>query len=784
MDDAHAFDDVLHTRPPRFSEEEAARIADEVFGVKGVARSLGSERDQTFLIEAATQEASAVLKLSNAAEHADRLDMEALACLYAHAGDPDLPIALPRLVPAADPREGGPSAYRATLAVEDRIHYLRMYDRLPGTASVDDWTLSDPAVRAWGETAARLSRALRGFRHPAADRVMLWDVQHALLMRAFLPAIADAHVRAAVGLVLDRYEAVVTPVWRQLRSQVLHGDLCSDNALVDADGFITGIIDFGDMSHSATVIDAVSAAESLVNGRPEEDVFRTIRIVLDGFQAVLPLEPVELHIFGELVAARASANVAITAWRAQRFPEIAEFTTRQMDGAVGVVEAFLSVGFDEAARRIAGAPHEGDLPLRRRAVLGSALVPLDYDRPIHIVRGKGVWLFDQEGNRYLDAYNNVPVLGHAHPRVTEAITRQARTLNTNMRYLHPTVVELAERLVATTPDELDTVMFVNTGSEANDLAWRMATTVSGNRGGICTDFAYHGVTEAIAALSPENWPNACKPDHIETYAPPDTYRDTHRGADGFAAAVDRLRSGGHGLAAAYLDGVVISDGVVDLDSALVQELVRLTHDAGGYWVADEVQGGHARTGDAMWSFQRLGIVPDFVTLGKPMGNGHPVAAVITRSDIVDRFARATDWFSTFAGNPVSAAAALAVLDVIEDERIIEKTHDLGEMARAALRDVTAGYPCVGDVRGIGLINAVELVSDPDARTPDAGLARRLVNGMRERGVLIGTCGRAGNCLKIRPPLALTAAEIPLLASSLEGALTSTFGERESRVTLA
>ena len=762
-------------QPPRFSEEEAAGIAQEVFGVEGVARSLGSERDQTFLIDGGTPEASAVMKLSNAAERADRLDMEALAALHAHAADPDLPIALPRVVPGADPAADGPAAYRVTQTVEDEIHYLRMYDRLPGTASVDGWTLSDAAVRAWGETTARLTQAMRGFHHPAAERVMLWDVQHALRLREFLPAIADARVRDAVALVLARYEAVVTPVWSSLRSQVLHGDLCSDNALVDDDGFITGIIDFGDMSHSATVIDAVAAAESAVNGRQGEDIFRTIRIALDGYQRILPLESVELRIFGELVAVRACANVAITAWRAQRFPEIAEFTLRQTDDAIGVVDAFLTVGFDEAARRIAGGPREGDLLGRRRAVLGSALVPLDYDRPVRIVRGEGVWLFDHEGNRYLDAYNNVPVVGHAHPRVTEAIARQARTLNTNMRYLHPTVVELAERLVATTPDELDTVMFVNTGSEANDLAWRMATVASGNRGGICTDFAYHGVTEAIAALSPENWPNARKPDHIETFAPPDTYRGAHRGTDGFVAAVDRLRSGGHGLAAVYLDGVLTSDGVIDLDPAYVQELLRLTHDAGGYWVADEVQGGHGRTGDALWSFQRFDIVPDFVTLGKPMGNGHPVAAVITRSDIVDRFADATDWFSTFAGNPVSAAAALAVLDVIEDEHVVERAHDLGEALRAGLRDVTEGHPCVGDVRGIGLINAVELVSDPERRTPDPGLTRRVVNGMRDRGVLIGTCGKAGNCLKIRPPLALTAAEIPVLVSALEATLTATVG---------
>jgi 4-aminobutyrate aminotransferase-like enzyme len=340
-----------------------------------------------------------------------------------------------------------------------------------------------------------------------------------------------------------------------------------------------------------------------------------------------------------------------------------------------------------------------------------------------------------------------------------------------MRYLHPTVVELAERLIATTPDELDTVMFVNTGSEANDLAWRMSTVASGNRGGICTEWAYHGVTEAIAAVSPENWPNATKPDHVETFPPPDVYRGTNLGTEAFAAAAARLDASGHGLAATYLDGVVLSDGVIDLDPAYVQDLVQQTHQAGGYWVADEVQGGHGRTGDALWSFERFGIVPDFVTLGKPMGNGHPVGAVITRSEIVDRFAEATDWFSTFAGNPVSSAAALAVLDVLDDERILQRVRVAGELVRAGLGEVTKGHPFVGEVRGIGLINTVELVRDLETKSPDADLTRRIVNGMRQRGVLIGTCGKDASCLKIRPPLAFTPAEIPLLLSTFEQALS-------------
>lgn len=411
-----------------------------------------------------------------------------------------------------------------------------------------------------------------------------------------------------------------------------------------------------------------------------------------------------------------------------------------------------------------------DLNSRRKAVLGSALAPLSYERPLHIVRGDGPWLFDADGARYLDAYNNVPVVGHCHPRVTEAIVRQARTLNTNMRYLHETVVELAERLIATVPGGLDTVMFVNSGSEANDLAWRLATTATGHEGGICTDFAYHGVSEAIAALSPENWPGGQKPDHVETFAPPDAYRGRNMDTAGFAAALERLAAGGRGLAAVYLDGILTSDGILDLDPEYVEELLQLTHGAGGLWVADEVQGGYGRTGEALWSFERFGIVPDFVTLGKPMGNGHPVAAVITRSDIVDRFAEKTDYFSTFGGNPVAAAAALAVLDVVEDERIVENAAVVGKALRDGLRALVDRHPAIGDVRGIGLANAVEFVADRTIREPDAAIAGRVMNGLRDRGVLVGTTGPGGNVLKIRPPLVFGSDEAGLLVNTLDAVL--------------
>jgi 4-aminobutyrate aminotransferase-like enzyme len=339
-----------------------------------------------------------------------------------------------------------------------------------------------------------------------------------------------------------------------------------------------------------------------------------------------------------------------------------------------------------------------------------------------------------------------------------------------MRYLHEAAIELAERLVAMCPDGLDTVLFVNSGSEANDLAWRMATSYTGNGGGLCTAHAYHGITEASAALSPEGWRGGQRPAHVETWAPPDIYRAEDHGTDAFVAALERLRARDLSLAATILDGALTSDGFQDPAPDFVADLVRLTHEAGGLWIADEVQGGHGRTGDAMWSFQRFGIVPDFVTLGKPMGNGHPVAAVITRRDIAQRFAADTVFFSTFGGNPVSAAAGLAVLDVLEDERVLPRVQRVGEALRSAIRDVATRHPAIGDVRGVGLAIGVEFVRDPATREPDPETTAAIREGMRDRGVLVGTTGPAANILKVRPPLAFTAAEIPVFIQALDGAL--------------
>ncbi len=757
------FDPVLAASPPDLEGDVLLDIVAATFGLTATAaRDLGSERDRTFLLESADGQPLAVAKVSNAAEDPATLDMEALGVLHAARVDPALPLALPWVVPGA----AGDLAASRRAAVErpDGTHYLRLYDVLPGRAWMDPLDLSDAALNAFGETAARVGRALRGFFHPAAARTMLWDVQHAAKTRDLIGAIGDAGRRALVERVFDRYDEVVAPAWPSLRAQVVHGDLTTDNVLTDADGLITGIVDFGDMSHSALVIDLGSVLDSVLNEREPDDLFRTARLILDGYQRVTPLEPIELPLLGEILAARAAVTITISSWRAAQGLEDPAFAERYNGSVARTIGTLLDTGWDEVARRfgaeVAAVGGRTRLIARRERVLGPALEPLTYAQPIQMASARGVWMTDVDGRRYLDAYNNVPCVGHGHPRVTEAIARQTRRLNTNLRYLHEGAIELAERLVASCPPGLDTVFYVNSGSEANDLAWRLATTFTGSRGGLCTDYAYHGISESIAALSPEMWPDGRKPDHIETWT-------IDGGVAGFVAAAARLAERGIRPAAAIMDGVLTSDGYPAIAPDVAQAWVAATQGAGGLWIADEVQGGHGRTGTSMWSFADLGITPDIVTMGKPMGNGYPIGAVITRADIARRFADQTVFFSTFGGNPVAAAAALAVLDVLADERVLERVASTGEALRGAIRSVAAGRPSIVDVRGAGLAIGVEFA--------DGAMATAVKEGMRERGVLVGTCGRAGNVLKVRPPLAFTSAEVPILADALDFTLESIAG---------
>ncbi|MFV8054309.1 aspartate aminotransferase family protein [Mycobacterium sp. 48b] len=411
--------------------------------------------------------------------------------------------------------------------------------------------------------------------------------------------------------------------------------------------------------------------------------------------------------------------------------------------------------------------------IEARAHLLGPAYRLFYERPVHLVRGSGSHLFDADGARYLDAYNNVVSVGHCHPRVVAAITRQAETLNTHTRYLHDGIVDYSQRLLATLPKEVDQVMYACTGSEANDLALRVAQMYTGARGVIVTRDAYHGNTEAVTAISPSIGGATSIGSHVRAVAAPDSYRAGAEVAGRFLADVEAaiadLKAAGAGLSCLIVDTFFSSDGIYP-DPSVLAPAVAAVRAAGGVFVADEVQPGFGRTGEAMWGFTRHGVVPDLVTMGKPMANGLPVAAMAARSEVLEVFAREVPYFNTFGGNPVSMAAAGAVLDVIEDEHLMANAAKVGTALRDELTRVAAGNPRIGDVRGAGLYVGIEMVTDRESSGPDRAAAHDLVNAMRDRKVLISVCGADGNVLKVRPPLVFSDSDVDWFCTEFVGAL--------------
>jgi 4-aminobutyrate aminotransferase-like enzyme len=408
-----------------------------------------------------------------------------------------------------------------------------------------------------------------------------------------------------------------------------------------------------------------------------------------------------------------------------------------------------------------------DLVRRRASALGPAY-RLFYREPLEFVRGERAHLFDRDGTDYLDAYNNVPSVGHAHPRVVAAIAEQAARLNTHTRYLSEATIDYAEQLLATFPGTgLGNVMFTCTGSEANDLALRVAKAATGGEGVIVSWNAYHGVTTEVAGISPSLVGAAGMPEWARTVRAPGRVPGGPPAniAEAVEATIGELAAFGIRPAALIVDTIFASDGVYPQIDGL-QDAVAAIRKAGGLFIADEVQPGFGRLGDGMWGFTRHGLEPDIVTIGKPMGNGHPVAAMVARPEVLKPFARDMRYFNTFGGNPVAIAAAQATLDVLRDEGLVENARVIGARIVEGVRAI--GSPRIGEVRGAGLFIGVDIV-DADGH-PDETLALDVVNGMRDRRVLISTTAVDNATLKIRPPLVFDEADAGRLLTELAAVL--------------
>ncbi|HET7698085.1 MAG TPA: aminotransferase class III-fold pyridoxal phosphate-dependent enzyme [Vicinamibacterales bacterium] len=752
--------DVLR-HAPALTADEAAALAQRMFGVDAAASPLPSERDQNFVLRTPAGD-HFVLKIANSTD--DRALIEAQNAALAHVARSTT--LCPRVIPTVDGDQIGVLTTDAWTT-----HLVRLLTWLPGVplASLPD---HPPALlESLGAAVAELDAALEHFDHPAVHREFHWDLARGLaLVHELSPRIADPELRGLVGRVAQQVDFRDGPRLDTLRRAVVHNDPNDHNVLVDVR--VAGILDFGDIVHSYATADLAVAAAYAVLGKP--DPLAAAVHVVRGYQQLRPLDDDDVATLFGLILLRLCMSVCIAAEQQQQRPEDAYLGVSQGPIAATLprLAALDPAAVESAFRAARGRTPEETLAARRR-VIGPNL-SLSYARPLKIVRGWMQYLYDHTGRRYLDAYNNVPHAGHSHPRIVRAAAEQMLVLNTNTRYLHDKLAMFAERLTATLPPPLRICYFVNSGSEANELALRLARAHTRRRDVVVLDGAYHGNTTTLVDISPYkfNGPGGDgAPPWVHVLPLPDTYRgkfrrDDPRAGEKYAEFARYVANPGAFVA----ESAPSVAGQIVLPDRYLASVYAIVRGAGGVCIADEVQTAYGRLGTHFYAFEAQHVVPDIVVLGKPIGNGYPLGAVVTTPEIAASFDNGMEFFSTFGGSTVACAVGLEVLDVVEAERLQEHALEVGGGLLQRLRTRVGGHPLVGDIRGSGLFLGIELVKDRDTLAPAAEEAAAIVNRMRDRGVLIGTEGAFSNVLKIRPPMPFDAADGELLCDTLAASL--------------
>jgi 4-aminobutyrate aminotransferase-like enzyme/Ser/Thr protein kinase RdoA (MazF antagonist) len=782
---------ALRTSPPSFGIAEGERIARDLYGLAVSISALPGERDCNFRLRTAdAPDADApdagtvgaathdfVLKILDVATDAQSTDC--LVSVLDHLAEQDPTLPVPRLFPT----QQGEAVGRFN---RDGIDYATcLVSYLPGQLLIES-SPSTALLQNMGATLARIDRALQGFFHPSLTRRLAWDVRRLPELAEFSSLIESAALRDAVDRVASGFRDCL-PRLRGLRSQAIHGDCHAANLLVDVDGqSICGILDFGDMIHAPLILEpAVAMSELLTEAVAPLD---SVAAVLHGYAQIHDLQAAEVELLYDIVTARHATTILVHAWRrhhdhpgARVLEEASAQAARSLHDLLRLDRQALTRAWHEAAGTFAAAASPVALPpadLARRHRLMGAGAELFYEKPLHIVRGAGVWLYDAGGRAYLDVYNNVPHVGHTHPTVVAAIQRQTAILATHTRYLHENILEYAEQLTAHLPAHLNACIFVNSGSEANDVAWRLAQMATGHGGGLIMEHAYHGITDAVAALTPSVG-RPRDPRVVTIAPPPDSLRvsddmtsaqlsDAAQDAD---RAIATLAERGFAPAAFYIDTAITSSGIFDPPPAWAAAVTARIRAAGGLVVADEVQYGLGRSGSHFWGFERRGLEPDIVTMGKPVGNGYPMGVVVANRSLIEAFQAKFGFFSTFGGNAVAAAAGLAVLTVLEREQLTANAAATGGYLREQLESVAARHACLGKVRGTGLLLGLEVLGRDHSAAKKRN--KRIVNALAsEFRVLIGYEGPHASILKLRPPMPFRREHADLLVQAIDAAATA------------
>ena len=738
----------------------SAQLLREAYGLEGRISRLEGENENYLVVD--PQGVRTVLKLADPAQDPALLELEHAAVEAVHGGG--LGLVLPRLVPTR----------RGSVIAEGSGRRGRLLTFVPGGPWGSDVPSSEARLLETGRIIARMHRALAPLDPPAARRTHPWDLARAGLLRGKLDVFQDAGERRLVERAFWFWDSSARPYFGEVPWGLIHGDLNDDNILV-AEGRVSGLLDFGDCLRNPLVCDLGIALAYLLLDEPDP-LGAGARIVA-GYHEVRPLGATELEILFPLLCGRLATSLVISAERRRIDPERAAWFVTEARGRKALASC-LALDPVEAADRLAGGTgvavfqDRGEAPaalLAQRRSRFSGALGLSFREPVKFIRGRGAYLIDERGRPFLDLYNNVCHVGHCHPRVVEAGQRQMARLNTNTRYLYDLLQAYADRLCGTLPPALQHCFFVNSGSEANELALRLAFTHTRQRDLLVVDNAYHGNTNTLVDISPYKFmgkggEGRAKP-WVHVVPVPDGYRGLHKGQGreaglAYADEVGRMLARlGRPVAGFIAETLLSCGGQVIPPAGYLETVFRHVREAGGVCILDEVQVGLGRVGTHFWAFETQGVVPDILVLGKPLGNGHPLSAVVTTREIADSFAEAgMEYFSTFGGNPVSCAVGLAVLDVVAEEGLQANALRVGTRLLEGLRGLMPSHPEIGDVRGLGLFIGLELVADPVTLAPATAQAKRLVNGLRDRRILAGTDGPFENVLKLKPPLVISEAD--------------------------
>jgi len=763
------------------------------------AKTLTRERVHAHLLKAFGLEAETIAPLASYADQNFRVQLtdgrtlvfkvarpqdSRLSLLAQNAAMNHLEVAAPSLCcPRVVPTRTGEGI--ASLNHQGHTCFTRALSWIPGDFLANVTPQSPALLTHFGEFLGTMSRALSSFSHSGAHRHLQCDLSKTLDMAKHLPCIADLEQRRMVEHCVLHIEMNTPMRFNNLRRSVIHNDANDHNVVVDPTqpDRIAGLIDFGDLVFSYTVAElAVGCAYAMLD---TPDPLGAASQVIRGFHTQYALTNAEVSALYDMILCRLTVSLLSSARASVDTPDNTYITIseapiwRLLHQLMCLPRDLPITRFQEAIGQPTTAPPKRDELVQRRRTHFAANLSLHYKRPLHVVRGIMQTLYAEDGASYLDLVNNVCHVGHCHPTVVRAAARQMAQLNTNSRYLHEERIAYGQRLCATLPAGLDVCFLVCSGSEANELALRLARTHTGRDAVVVADSAYHGHTTSLIGLSPYKLAGpggGAPPTSVRVVPTADAYRGPYRGpASGIAYAhtvADAFTPDANGSqpGAFFIESLSGCGGQIVPPEHYLRASFEAVRSAGGVCVADEVQVGFGRVGSHFWGFEAQGAIPDIVTMGKPIGNGHPLAAVVTTKAIAASFHNGMEYFNTFGGNPVSCVVGNTVLEIIEREGLQAHAAELGAFWLEELQALMERHPLIGEVRGKGLFLGIELVRNRETLEPAATEASTLVEHLRDAGILMSTDGPHHNVLKIKPPMVIQRRDVERTLAALDAAL--------------